>query len=212
MALVSRYLANKLIGRGPLCRRLAALMARRCLLAMLCGIVPAFAGLFPTRRKIVHVLRTRSPRARPLYCYSELRVRLACVKHAASVRSEPGSNSRLKLVALGGRLRIRRHGRYRSELLNSLGFCHPEVRQHRTKGPLFSIHRSGCQKELSKPLPTLLQRSRGGSSAVAQRATTENGFWHVSSDCQRAGTPRPAGRTTDKPQLYGLNPRVSSRN
>jgi hypothetical protein len=25
-----------------------------------------------------------------------LRVRLACVKHAASVRSEPGSNSRLK--------------------------------------------------------------------------------------------------------------------
>ena len=40
------------------------------------------------------MLRTRSPRAR-LYCY-RLRVRLACVKHAASVRSEPGSNSRLK--------------------------------------------------------------------------------------------------------------------
>jgi hypothetical protein len=42
------------------------------------------------------VLRTRSPRAHTLYCYRMLRVRLACVKHAASVRSEPGSNSRLK--------------------------------------------------------------------------------------------------------------------
>src|SRR5205807_3213843 len=29
----------------------------------------------------------------------QARTRLACVKHAASVRSEPGSNSRLKLVA-----------------------------------------------------------------------------------------------------------------
>ena len=42
------------------------------------------------------MLRTRSPRAHILYCYRMLRVRLACVKHAASVRSEPGSNSRLK--------------------------------------------------------------------------------------------------------------------
>src|SRR5579864_7084858 len=82
---------------------------------MLCGISPIFTGLFPTRRKVIHVLRTRSPRAHPLYCYSELRVRLACVKHAASVRSEPGSNSRLKpdvttVVARG------RHDR--NELLN----------------------------------------------------------------------------------------------
>ena len=30
---------------------------------------------------------------------TKARTRLACVKHAASVRSEPGSNSRLKLVA-----------------------------------------------------------------------------------------------------------------
>ena len=65
---------------------------------MLCGISPIFTGLFPTRRKVIHVLRTRSPRAHPMYCYTELRVRLACVKHAASVRSEPGSNSRLKPV------------------------------------------------------------------------------------------------------------------
>ena len=46
------------------------------------------------------MLRTRAPCAGSLYCYRKLRTRLACVKHAASVRSEPGSNSRLKLVAL----------------------------------------------------------------------------------------------------------------
>jgi hypothetical protein len=65
---------------------------------MLCGISPPFDGLFHTRRQVTHVLLTRSPRARSLYCYRKLRVRLACVRHAASVRSEPGSNSRLKLV------------------------------------------------------------------------------------------------------------------
>ena len=65
---------------------------------MLCGISPAFAGVSPTEGKVAHVLRTRSPRAHTLYCYRMLRVRLACVKHAASVRSEPGSNSRLNPV------------------------------------------------------------------------------------------------------------------
>ena len=60
-----------------------------------CGISPAFAGVSPTEGKVAHVLRTRSPCAYTLYCYRVLRIRLACVKHAASVRSEPGSNSRL---------------------------------------------------------------------------------------------------------------------
>ena len=39
------------------------------------------------------MLRTRSPLGLPEYCYSMDLVRLACVKHAASVRPEPGSNS-----------------------------------------------------------------------------------------------------------------------
>ena len=51
----------------------------------------------PNSRQVAHVLRTRSPlgsRKSP--------VRLACVKRAASVRPEPGSNSpkRVNLVAL----------------------------------------------------------------------------------------------------------------
>ena len=46
--------------------------------------------LSPTTRQVAHVLLTRSP----LRIYrNKFSVRLACVKHAASVRPEPGSNS-----------------------------------------------------------------------------------------------------------------------
>ena len=44
------------------------------------------------------MLRTRSPLGLPEYCYSMDPVRLACVKHAASVRPEPGSNSPTRTV------------------------------------------------------------------------------------------------------------------
>ena len=61
-----------------------------------CGINPPFGRLSPTLGKVVHVLRTRSP----LSCYFFTRriknnnlARLACLNHAASVHSEPGSNS-----------------------------------------------------------------------------------------------------------------------
>ncbi len=58
---------------------------------MICGISLAFAKLSPTYRQVTHILLTRAP----LYYFSEEKplVRLACVKRAASVRSEPGSNS-----------------------------------------------------------------------------------------------------------------------
>ena len=64
-------------------------------LAGLCGISSGFPELFPTQRQITHVLLTRPP----LYSLPEgnFLVRLACVKRAASVDSEPGSNSRLNL-------------------------------------------------------------------------------------------------------------------
>ena len=64
------------------------------------GISPGFPELSQSGRQVTHVLLTRAPCAHSLYCYRKLRTRLACVKHAASVRSEPGSNSRLKLVVL----------------------------------------------------------------------------------------------------------------
>ena len=54
------------------------------------GIRPGFPGLSRSTGQITHVLLTRSPL---VYPRRGLTVRLACVKHAASVRPEPGSNS-----------------------------------------------------------------------------------------------------------------------
>ena len=57
---------------------------------MLCGISSRFQLLSPTERQVLHALLTRSPLSNPRRSYP---VRLACVRHAASVRPEPGSNS-----------------------------------------------------------------------------------------------------------------------
>lgn len=57
------------------------------------GISHRFRWLSPSEGQITHVLLTRSPLEYPR---KGLSARLACVKHAASVRPEPGSNSPLK--------------------------------------------------------------------------------------------------------------------
>ncbi len=49
VALVSRYLTNKLIRRELLLKQLALLISRSCNPEMLYGISTAFAVLFPTR-------------------------------------------------------------------------------------------------------------------------------------------------------------------
>src|SRR6201996_9070549 len=58
--------------------------------AVLSGIRPSFPSLSRSAGQITHVLLTRSPLE---HLRRDLSVRLACVKHAASVRPEPGSNS-----------------------------------------------------------------------------------------------------------------------
>jgi hypothetical protein len=89
IALVGRYPTNKLIGRRPLQKRIAAFLKVRPL--RVCGISSPFEELFPTSGQVTHALLTRLPLTRRF-------VRLACVKHAASVRPEPGSNSQNKNV------------------------------------------------------------------------------------------------------------------
>src|SRR4051812_16738957 len=59
------------------------------------GISSGFPELSRCDGQIAHVLLTRSPL---VYPRRGLTARLACVKHAASVRPEPGSNSPLKSV------------------------------------------------------------------------------------------------------------------
>ena len=94
-ALVGRYPTNQLIGRGPLPRRptKGGTLApdrdpgRHPVLAAVSRGCPGARGRFP---RVTHPSATgRSPEGpRP--------VRLACVRRAASVRSEPGSNSQLE--------------------------------------------------------------------------------------------------------------------
>src|SRR5262245_52823771 len=59
------------------------------------GISPPFGRLSQARGQVTYVLLTRAP----LYSGScpPFLARLACVRHAASVRSEPGSNSPVEL-------------------------------------------------------------------------------------------------------------------
>ena len=92
VALVGRYPTNKLIGREPHPGRKTfppPTMPR----GVISGINPRFRELSQSQGQVAHVLLTRSPL---VYPRRGLTVRLACVKHTASVRPEPGSNSPLK--------------------------------------------------------------------------------------------------------------------
>ncbi len=100
--MVSHYLTIKLIGRWLLSELTNPFIAESEDSVIVCGISTGFPVLFPTPRQITHVLLTRAP----LYSQTEVcfLARLACVRHAASVDSEPGSNSQnkcLKVDAIG---------------------------------------------------------------------------------------------------------------
>src|SRR5699024_9702888 len=60
--------------------------------SVISSIRPSFPGLSRSSGQVPHVILTRSPLIHPQQARS-FSVRLACVKHAASVHPEPGSNS-----------------------------------------------------------------------------------------------------------------------
>ena len=68
----------------------------------LCGISSRFQLLSPCTGQVAHALLTRPPLSQRKFLTeisnSQCFVRLACVRHAASVHPEPGSNS-LKFVS-----------------------------------------------------------------------------------------------------------------
>ena len=75
-----------------------------CNIVRLCGITSRFQLLSPSTRQVTHALLTRPPLSHielqtEVIC-SICFVRLACVKHAASVHPEPGSNSHKNVFAL----------------------------------------------------------------------------------------------------------------
>ena len=65
----------------------------------LCGISVRFQTLSPCIGQVTHALLTRPPLTSKEQAPYQF-VRLACVKHAASVHPEPGSNSHKKVWAL----------------------------------------------------------------------------------------------------------------
>ena len=97
LALVSRYLTNKLIGRKALlirqARRSPALISPPCreeshaVLIHLSMSYPPYKGRFFTCYAPVRHFHVQ------IASYLNDLVRLACLNHAASVHSEPGSNS-----------------------------------------------------------------------------------------------------------------------
>src|SRR5574341_1688147 len=64
------------------------------------GISPGFPELSRSQGQVAHVLLTRSPLGTVQCCHRMGLARLACVKHAASVRPEPGSNSPSEIVEI----------------------------------------------------------------------------------------------------------------
>ena len=94
--LVGRYLTNYLMGREPTFYRIPPFTPVPCDTVVLCGISAPFGVLSPCVRQVAHALLTRPPLGYPesiRRSHQNNLVRLACVKHAASVRPEPGSNS-----------------------------------------------------------------------------------------------------------------------
>ena len=75
--------------RAHLCA-IISLASNTCEFDASCGISVRFQTLSPSHRQIAHALLTRPPLIRSR---SSVTVRLECVKHAASVHPEPGSNS-----------------------------------------------------------------------------------------------------------------------
>ena len=93
VALVGRYPANQLIGREPI-RRRRNFQHRTMRFRVTSGISRRFHRLSPGNGHVAHALRTLPPvAARTLP--PRAAPRLACVKPAASVHPEPGSNSSL---------------------------------------------------------------------------------------------------------------------
>ena len=96
VALVGHYPTNKLIRRrlipkwhpkAPLPRKAYAVLAR---------VSPGYPPLWGRFLRVTHPSATRQRRSK----LPPVTVRLACVKHAASVQSEPGSNSSLRVICL----------------------------------------------------------------------------------------------------------------
>ena len=96
VGLVGRYPANFLMARMPIPRR-KRFPAGAMRPPLLCGISTGFPVLSPCGGQVAYALLTRAPVAAMVLPPRDA-PRLACVKPAASVHPEPGSNSPLSYI------------------------------------------------------------------------------------------------------------------
>ena len=80
------------MGRRPLPKRITPSVTRPLTLVTTWGISNSFKLLSPSSGQVTNALLTRSPLGH-LRTNTKSLVRLACIRHAASVHPEPGSNS-----------------------------------------------------------------------------------------------------------------------
>ena len=118
----------------------------------LCGISSHFWLLSPSIRQVTHALLTRPPLETDQIRQSlneMFPVRLACVKHAASVHPEPGSNSLIKCLI---------HSRQPTSLVISRHYC------------LISFHsKMNCIKKFSRIVCVSLFNYQGCLSVISFR-------------------------------------------
>ena len=151
------------MGRNHLCEQAipkdpAHLLSRSCEPDTLSGLSFGFPKLSPSRRQLDYVLLARPP----LYSPCGFHVRLACLIHAANVRSEPGSNPSLGRCS------------FLASLIRSL--ARPNGRQTR-------LCRSGFSKSSHASLRghPVCQRSLAPSPSLARSVSCE-GREKVASD------------------------------
>jgi hypothetical protein len=126
----------------------------RCLTKSLSGLSSTFTLLSRSERQIAHALLTRPPLKYQIASFISIFARLACIKHAASVRPEPGSNSPLNLyLILSDYLSI-----FPCSLIASSLVCLAMIHSH-SSCPLVSLPAFGSSPEgicVLKDLPVFL--------------------------------------------------------
>jgi hypothetical protein len=97
------------------------------------GVIPLFGA---DHQRVTHPFATKK---HPVINYRMLSVRLACIRHAASVNPEPGSNSPQKKASEDAVLRSKELG---SVLLLSVTF---QLSRFHRSGQNFTSRTSACQ-------------------------------------------------------------------
>ena len=131
------------------------------------GISHRFRRLSQSEGQIAHVLLTRSPL---VYSRKSLTARLACVKHAASVRPEPGSNSPLnsndthpqKEMDINSQMLSRQETESPTKIVGII-VSYQRNHQHNKQPQKATLHADGLKQTNSSTFDTLL--SSQGSSA-----------------------------------------------